>query len=113
RLADLGVTVVLPWLWMRDVAGNNDALLRTAEHRCFCWPKSEDNAVLRLARQRLLGGARAVRTAAMQQGLLQIVRDFCEHSNALCENCPFPELLRSLDSTGRDGRQTFTFQSLE
>ena len=34
--------------------------------------------MLRLARQRLLGGlnARALRTAAAQQGLLQIVRDF-------------------------------------
>jgi hypothetical protein len=32
--------------------------------------------------------------AAAQQGLLQILRDFCEHSNALCENCEFPELVR-------------------
>ena len=57
--------------------------------------------MLRLARQRLLGGARAgaLRTAAMQQGLLQIVGDFCARSNALCENCRFPELVRSLSST--------------
>ena len=101
RLADLAVNVVLPWFWMRAVAGNNDALRHTAEHRYFCWPESEDNAVLRLARQRLFGGPgpRAVRTAAMQQGLLQIVRDFCEHSNALCQNCRFPDLVRGL-STG-------------
>jgi hypothetical protein len=106
RVTDLAVNVVLPWFWMRAVAGKNDALQRTAEHRYFCWPKSEDNAVLRLARQRLLGGARArvLRTAAMQQGLLQIVRDFCEHSNALCENCRFPELVRSLSATLKSPR---------
>jgi hypothetical protein len=26
---------------------------------------------------------------------LQIVRDFCEHSNAVCEQCRFPELVRA------------------
>ena len=58
---------------------------------------AEDNAVLRLARDRLLGGRRDVKlaSAAMQQGLLQIVRDFCNHSNALCADCKFPELVRN------------------
>ena len=32
-----------------------------------------------------------------QQGLLQVVRDFCEHSNSLCSECPFPELVRQWD----------------
>jgi len=101
RVCDLAVNVVLPWFWMRAVAGRNEALRQIAEGRYFAWPKSQDNAVLRLARQRLLGGARtgALRTAAMQQGMLQIVGDFCAHSNALCENCRFPELVRSLSST--------------
>jgi hypothetical protein len=26
--------------------------------------------------------------------LLQIVRDFCDHSNATCDGCSFPELIR-------------------
>ncbi|HYT60993.1 MAG TPA: DUF2851 family protein [Haliangiales bacterium] len=105
RVTDVAVNVVLPWFWMRAVAGNSDDLQRAAERRYFAWPKSQDNAVLRLARQRLLGGAdsRALHTAAMQQGLLQIVRDFCEHSNALCENCRFPELVRSLSAAGAPG----------
>jgi len=98
RVTDLAVNAVLPGFWMRAVVGKNKAPQQIAEHRYFAWPKAEDNAVLRLARQRLLGGAaaRSLRTAAMQQGLLQVVRDFCEHSNALCENCRFPELVRSL-----------------
>ena len=56
------------------------------------WPAAEDNSVLKLARQRLLGTSsrRALRNAAEQQGLMQIVRDFCEHSNAICDRLPAP-----------------------
>ena len=92
RATDLAVNIILPWLWMRAVAGANDRLRQEAEQRYLGWPRAEDNATLRLARQRLLGGDRRgrSRTAAQQQGLLQIVRDFCEHSDALCANCQFP-----------------------
>jgi hypothetical protein len=96
RVTELAVNVVLPWLWMRAVEGKNDTLRLELERRFFEWPSAQDNAVLRLARQRLLGraSARLLRGAAAQQGLLQIVRDFCEHSNALCAECRFPELVR-------------------
>jgi len=59
------------------------------------WPRN--NALLRLARQRLFGRAdlRWLKSAAAQQGLLQIVRDCCNHSNAICSQCPFPDLVRS------------------
>ncbi len=98
RVTDLAVNVILPWFWQRARAGKNAALAREVEARYFAWPAAQDNAVLRLARQRLLGGrpARALRTAAAQQGLMQIVHDFCEHSNAVCEHCRFPELVRAL-----------------
>lgn len=96
RVTDLAVNVVLPWLWVRAVEGKNEKLRRVIEQRYFAWPAAEDNSVLKLARQRLLGvgKSRALRTAAAQQGLMQIVRDFCEHSNAVCEHCRFPELVR-------------------
>jgi hypothetical protein len=92
RATDLAVNIILPWLWMRAVVGANDRLRREAELRYLRWPRAEDNATLRLARQRLLGGERRgrSRTAAQQQGLLQIVRDFCDHSDALCADCHFP-----------------------
>jgi hypothetical protein len=59
--------------------------------------------VLRLARKRLLacgsGAGHELEVkfsrAALQQGLLQIVRDFCEGSNAICEGCPLPDALRT------------------
>jgi hypothetical protein len=96
RVTDLAVNVILPWLWTRAGEGGNDKLQQEIERRYHAWPTAEDNAVLRLARQRLLGGAARteLRGAAAQQGLIQIVRDFCDHSNAVCDDCPFPELVR-------------------
>ena len=96
RVTDLAANVILPWLWIRAFEGKNLPLQREIENRFNTWPAAEDNSVLRLARQRLLGnaGRRSLRTAAEQQGLIQIVRDFCDHSNAVCENCRFPELVR-------------------
>jgi hypothetical protein len=96
RVTDLAVNVILPWFWIRALEGNNSDLKDEIERRFLAWPPGEDNALLKLARQRLLGGAsaRLLASAAAQQGLLQIVRDFCEHSNALCAECPFPNLIR-------------------
>jgi len=106
RVTDLAANVILPWLWIRAVEGKNHSVQRAIENRYFDWPPGQDNALLRLARQRLLGGAarRALTGAAMQQGLIQIVRDFCEHSNALCENCRFPELVREWNDQHQKSR---------
>jgi Protein of unknown function (DUF2851) len=97
RVTDLAVNVILPWFWVRAAEGGSQALQRVAEERYYKWPAAEDNSLLRLARRRLLGGGKAELSpgAAAQQGLLQIVRDFCDHSNAICEQCDFPELVRN------------------
>ena len=96
RATDLAVNVILPWLWIRAVEGGSEKIKVEVERRYFEWPPAEDNSLLRLARQRLLGtsNVKALKTAAAQQGLIQIVRDFCEHSNATCDDCKFPELVR-------------------
>lgn len=98
RVTDLAVNLILPWLWVRAHEGGSEKIERAIEHRFHAWPAAEDNSVLRLARQRLLSdaSARSLRTAAHQQGLLQIVRDFCDHSNSICDQCRFPELVRGL-----------------
>jgi hypothetical protein len=102
RVTDLAVNVILPWLWIRAVEGGNKKIQSEAERRFFAWPPAEDNSVLKLARQRLLGTSdeKILKTAAAQQGLIQIVRDFCEHSNATCDNCKFPELVRGWAASG-------------
>ena len=92
----MAVNAILPWLWVRAVEGGNERLQREVERRYFAWPAAEDNSILKLARQRLLGtsNARFLKGAAQQQGLMQIIRDFCEHSNAVCADCRFPDLVR-------------------
>jgi len=100
RVTDLAINVVLPWLWVRAREGGSEKVLQSVERRFFAWPSAGDNSVLKLARQRLLGTANAkiLKGAAQQQGLMQIVRDFCEHSNAICADCRFPELVRGWSS---------------
>lgn len=103
RATDLGMNVILPWLYVRALAAQNERLAARAMERYFLWPAGEDNAVLRLARQRLFaGGSNGIgtQTAAEQQGLLQIVRDFCDHSNAACDHCPFPGLVSAIRAEG-------------
>ncbi|MEY4386251.1 MAG: hypothetical protein RLY20_1534 [Verrucomicrobiota bacterium] len=105
RVTDLAINVILPWLHARAKEGRNTALQAALESSYSYWPAAEDNATLKLARQRLLGSTsgKLFSTAAAQQGLLQIVRDFCDHSNAICDACRFPELVRawSLKPTDR------------
>lgn len=97
RVTDLAVNVILPWLLARAAEGRNENLQASLEACYLDWPAGEDNSVLKLARQRLLGGAglKSFRTAAAQQGLLQIIRDFCDHCDSTCDQCRFPELVRS------------------
>ena len=101
-MADLAVNVILPWLWSRTNEGKNETLRQKIEWRYFAWPAAEDNSLLKLARGRLLGGDKhkTLLTAAAQQGSLQIVRDFCEHSNAACDGCKFPDLARAWATGG-------------
>ena len=108
RVTDLAVNVVLPWLWVRAREGGNERLQREVERRFFAWPAAEDNSILKLARQRLLGtaNARSLKGAAAQQGLMQIIRDFCEHSNAVCANCRFPDLVRGWATTEMAAHET-------
>jgi hypothetical protein len=116
RLTDLAVNAVLPWLWARACQGPSDTVRRRVERRYFAWPAAEDNAVLRLARQRLLGGSSraALPSAAAQQGLLQLVRDFCDHANAVCEGCKLPQLVQDWGNrppepaAGRSGKEEKT-----
>jgi len=95
RVTDLAINAILPWFHARALAGENQKMLARIERRYRDWPPAQDNRVLKLARQRLFGGVRKLTGAAQQQGLLQIVRDFCDHAPATCEDCIFPDLVRS------------------
>lgn len=102
RATDLAVNAILPWLHARAA---DDAALRGRAERLFLgWPAAEDNAVLRLARARLLGAGVRLRGggAAVQQGLLQIVHDFCAGTDAVCSRCVFPGLVAAWQAPARD-----------
>jgi hypothetical protein len=98
RATDLAINIILPWFWARARAGKNDALAACALERYLTWPAAQDNSLLRLARQRLLGDQGPIRfkSASGQQGLMQIIHDFCDQTNSLCTDCAFPDLVRSL-----------------
>ena len=95
RVTDLAVNVILPWLWCRAVAGKNTSLQQRIEDIYLKWPPAESNAVLRMACNRLFGRGCKLKqaSAAMQQGINQVVRDFCNHSNACCEQCKLPDYI--------------------
>ena len=101
RLTDLAINVALPWLWTRAAEGNYELMQQQIERRYLAWPPAQDNSVLRLARERLLGGGspRMLPTAAAQQGLLQMIRDFCDHSNSICDACKLPDLVKEWKSS--------------
>ena len=76
---DTGIDDALALAMLFGFEGKNEALQERIQSRYLAWPAAEDNSILKLARNRLLGGAapREIKGAAAQQGLLQIVRDFC------------------------------------
>ncbi|MCX8109342.1 MAG: DUF2851 family protein [Verrucomicrobiae bacterium] len=103
RLTDIAMNVILPWFLGRANSGHNSELKNIIEHRYFAWPAGEDNALLRFVRQRLLATSKTdlPPTAATQQGLIQLARDYCDQSNVLCEECELPDLLQSMIAKNR------------
>lgn len=107
RVSEIALNVVLPWILARAEASDRGAAAREAVRRYFLWPSAGDNAALRLARQRLFGsgGGRALRSGSDQQGLHQILQDFCRRAGPLCGECRFPEWVqrRAGQGAGPDG----------
>jgi len=101
RVTDLAANAILPWLWAAAQAGGREPMRREVERRYLKWPRAADNAVLKLARARLLGGAsrRLPPRLASQQGVHQIVKDYCNPSNSICEGCRFPEVARRFSAS--------------
>ena len=98
RASDLVINTILPWFLARIIQSGQEDLKKRVERLYLTWPRLADNQSLKLIRRRLLKGQRCdwIKSAAHQQGLLQIMKDFCHHSNAMCEQCLFPEVVRSL-----------------
>ena len=97
RVADILANVLFPF-WFSDDA-DPSTLLRTSVWPAYAkLPAHLSNRRLETAATRLFGNdprrKQFVKTAAHQQGLLQIYEDFCMQDNSDCAQCPFPEQMR-------------------
>jgi hypothetical protein len=92
RAHDILINVFWPLVSLDDPAGAERGLTAL---------NSAPNNAARIATQRMLLApltAKQQREALVQQGLLQIYRDYCLTDCSQCEACTFPELVSSWDS---------------
>lgn len=96
RATDIAINVLLPWFAAQAIAENNNRNLEKVIAIYSRWSSTEDNAVLKMARNRFFTGVnvKIERLAIVQQGLIQILQDFCKRSDLLCSHCKFPALLK-------------------
>jgi hypothetical protein len=92
RVHDILINVFWPLVSLEDAEAAQAAL------RTF---SAAANSAARVASQRLLLSAptpKQSREALVQQGLLQIFRDYCQADCTQCRACTFPELVRTWES---------------
>lgn len=88
RIADLAINVFWPLVAQSD---------STAAGRGWRESESAPNQIAELARQRILGSIdlpkKYLRETLVQQGLLQIYADYCQHDHSACAQCKFPGMV--------------------
>jgi len=94
RAREIVINVVLPVALAQATLLERPALAEAAEAVFAACPATEPNALARFTAHRLFGQRppRGARTAARQQGLLQVFHDFCLNDRSACARCKFPEL---------------------
>ncbi len=95
RARDIVINVVLPAAIAQAAPEERPDLAEAAEKIFAGYAATEPNALARFTAHRLFGQrpSRGIRTAARQQGLLQIFHDFCLNDRSACAQCKFPELV--------------------
>jgi hypothetical protein len=94
RVADILINIFWPMVAMEDSEAARSALARMT---------SAPNGAARVASQRMLLSAltpKEAREALIQQGLLQIFRDYCQADCSQCRDCTFPEWVATWAATG-------------
>ncbi len=89
RVHDILINIFWPWVLLEDA--------EVARYGLKAMNVSLNSAA-RIASQRMLLSALTAkqrREALIQQGLLQIFRDYCQIDCSQCKNCTFPELVKS------------------
>ncbi len=92
RILDIGVNLLLPLLHARACQENDVFRQDWCEAAFLHLPRLQGNQITQRVVHRLLVPAsrqqEIIQTAAQQQGLLAINRDFCQHLNGNCRFCP-------------------------
>jgi len=89
RIHDILINVFWPMVWLDDPEAAQLGLGAM---------KAASNGAARVASQRMLIStltAKQLREALVQQGLLQIFRDYCQTDCSQCQDCTFPELVKT------------------
>jgi len=89
RIEDILINVFWPMVSLEDPEATRSALSET---------RAAPNSAVRITSQRTLISAlkpKQAREALVQQGLLQIFRDYCQTDCSRCRDCTFPELVKA------------------
>ena len=99
RITEILANVLFPFWFSENVRHGGSVLGRIDVWSEYAkLPARLSNRRLETAATRLFGNnprrTQFLKTAAHQQGLLQIYEDFCLQDNSDCAQCPFPEQMR-------------------
>jgi len=100
RASEIAINVLFPWFNARAMLSKDGTLTRKVVDLFMNWQYCVDNSTIRFAVTRMFGNRRSdlFKNLVMHQGLLQVVEDFCNKTDALCTKCEFPELIKRTES---------------
>jgi hypothetical protein len=97
RAQQIVSNVVLPFAAAHAEVNADARLLETVRRHYASLPAGETNSLLRLAGQQFFAteaeSRRHLNTERRQQGILQVLLDFCVNDKSLCRDCRFPEMV--------------------
>jgi hypothetical protein len=99
RVQQILANVILPFAAAHAEITGDDALRAAARRHYDALTSGEHNSLLQLAGQQFFAtdteARRQLNTERRQQGILQILLDFCVNDKSVCRDCRFPEMVES------------------
>lgn len=103
RAREIASNVILPFIAAYAETTGDTRLLEKTRHRYAALPPSEMNNLLRLAGQQFFAtdteAHRYLNTERRQQGMMQVLLDFCVNDKSVCRLCRFPEIVAHWNGT--------------
>ena len=103
RVQQILSNVILPFAAAHAEINADTRLLEQVRQRYAALPAGEHNSLLRLAGQQFFPtdaeARRRLNTERRQQGILQVLLDFCVNDKSLCRDCRFPQMIETWHET--------------